>query len=101
MEGLVAFVRILLQAPPAILRGRFDVDEDYSVYGLPARLIGVLLLQIVVWAVVDLVYWGFDPEKWDFPAWYLPLRIGTFLGGIMAAALLCVLCRQRRREEQE
>ena len=97
MEGLHALVLILLQAPPAIIRGRFDVDRYHKLYGLPARLVGVLLLQLAVLAIADVVYWEFIRGHWDWPTWYLLLRLGLFFGGIIAAALICIAYSQRRR----
>jgi hypothetical protein len=99
MDELRAFVLILLQAPPAILRGRFDVDLHYSVYGFPARLVGVLLLQLVGFAIADGIHWGFFQGQWDWPDWYVALRIVSFLGGITSAAVICAVFRERRREQ--
>lgn len=97
MGRLLALVLILLQAPPAIIRGRFDVDHRYSVYGLPARLVGVLLLQLVVLVVADVVSEMVLGKK-NWPGWYLLLRIASFLGGITGAALICALFREKRRD---
>src|SRR5258707_1073858 len=94
--SLEALVRIVRHAPVAILRGRFDIDQQSCVYGLPARLIGVLLLQIAVLAVADFVYWEFIRGGWKWRVWYLLTRVGLFWGGIIGSALLCVLFGERR-----
>jgi hypothetical protein len=98
LEGLEALVLIFRQAPVAIIHGRFQVDDWSSVYGLPARLVGVLLLQIAVMAVGDVVYWEFIRGRWDWPDWYLLTRLGLFFGGIIGAPLICVLFREGHRE---
>ena len=98
IDELRALALILLQAPPAVLRGRFDVDENHSVYGFPARIIGLLLLQIVVWATADAVYWGGVVGAWDMPPEYLLLRVASFIGSILLAAILCVVYREPRRQ---
>jgi hypothetical protein len=84
--------------PPAILTGRFEVDERFAVYGLPARVVGVLLLSLAVFAVGDAVFWGLIRGDWDCPEWYALARVAHVFGGIAAAAVLCVVFRERRRE---
>ena len=67
MEGLQALLLILLLAPPALIRGRFDIDRHYALYGLPARVVSFQLLQVLVLAIADVVYWQFIRGQWDGP----------------------------------
>src|SRR5262245_13082077 len=94
-----ALVRIIIQAPPAIVRGRFDVDGTHSVYGIPARIIGILLLALVVMIPIDL-FWVADIAKrggWN-NAWVWA-RVAQFLGSVILTALVCLIFREKRRDK--
>jgi hypothetical protein len=98
VEGLRLLVLILRDAPAAFVRGRLVVDRYNAVYGLPARLMGVLLIQLVVLAVGDAIYWEFVVGHWDWPDWYLLFRLGTVAAGILGPLLLYLVFRERRSE---
>ena len=66
------------------------------VYGLPARVVGALLLQLAVFAVGDAFYCEVIRGAWDWPPWYTVARLGSFFGSICGVILLCLVYRQRR-----
>src|SRR5262245_1432432 len=61
---------IFRHAPSALFAGRYEPEEPFAVYGIPARLIGAALLSLVGFAIGDVVYWGLFRGAWDWPKWY-------------------------------
>ena len=97
--GYEELIQIIREALPAIWRGRFEVNAGWSVYGLPARLIGILLNGIPAILLVAII-WRLCSGTWDRPDWFAFFAYGYFLGGITAAAFLCVVFREKRREKE-
>jgi hypothetical protein len=95
MNGLQAIIMIFLQAPRAVWSGRFDVDENSSVSGLPARVVGVLLLYVAVHAIVDVCILAVAGQD-ALPPLYLLLRFFALIGSIIVVAVICAACRKKR-----
>ncbi len=71
--GMRLLFEILLQAPPALFKGRF-LDGKYVVYGLPARIIG---LSLISWAILP--FFGFFLLSRDaFAAFGMMQFVGMF-----------------------
>jgi hypothetical protein len=100
MDELEAIIKIFLKAPRAILSGRLELGEEGSVYGLPARLIGILLLPIPVLAVGCAIY-QFCFRDSVLPDWFAFVTIVVFFGGVTLAAFLFVVFRQKRRPRND
>jgi hypothetical protein len=93
-------LQIVIHAPLAIADGKFDVSDRKAVYGLPARLIGILLLQIPGLPLLALMYvWtrGGD-DRADWLGW---LFGASFFVGAIGAAVLCSACAEPKRTELE
>ena len=97
MEGVHALILILIQAPPALIKGEFKVDKKHSIYGFAAHIVGFLLIMLVVMAVADVCgLWGFMART-PWRVEYLLLRMGHFVGSILLVALIWILFREKHR----
>ena len=92
--GLHVLILIIAQAPPAIVRGRFDVDRTSAIYGFPARVVGVLLCSLLALVVIDLIVAAIKRfnDAWIFAS------LAHFVGTVVVCALLCIVFREKRRD---
>lgn len=90
---------IMRDAPRAIVDGQFEVNKHWTVYGLPARLIGLVLLLIPSLILVEIAFLFGVRHGWEKPDWYILVWLVLFIGAIIVAAFLCVVFREKRREE--
>jgi hypothetical protein len=96
MKLLHLIYLIVREAPPAIVYGRFRLDDRYTVYGVPARILGLTLLSIPLMIAIGVVMVVVrDGERW--PEWYLIIHVVHFFGAVILSATLSVLFRKRNR----
>jgi hypothetical protein len=90
-------VSIFRQTYTALRYGSFQVDTDHSVYGAPARVVGVLILYVGLFAVIDGIMLGIVYKGQPRDPLYIYVRIWTTIGSILVAYLICRLFREPHR----
>jgi hypothetical protein len=94
-----AALLILRYTPEAIVAGRFEPDEEWAVYGWPARFLGMILLSIVAMVGVDVMVFGVYRDQIDWADEYGTCRIFHFFVGTLVAGFIYVLFRERPRPD--
>jgi hypothetical protein len=93
--GIRALFMIFAQAPGALVRGRFEPDDEHVITGLPARLVALVLLAIGLSPLVDVaVFATAGPNGPPFE--YLFARVASFFAAVILVAFLTVAFRKRK-----
>jgi hypothetical protein len=94
-----AIIQIFVQAPRAVIAGRFHVDETHSIYGWKARVVGGLLLYIgLVWGIGAPILYASGIK---LPPEAIIFGVITVIGSVIVAAVICAVCQKRRRPDIE
>ena len=92
---LLLLIHVLLEAPRAVLWGKFREDKGYEVHGWPARVVGLLLIGVVLHLVIGGAWLFKYSEGKSLQNLYATSSFAFYLGSLVLVAVLCRIYRSK------